>query len=90
MRYIGCLNLSGFTWFYLLLLFCRDGANVKGVFAWSLIDGFEFNLGMGVRVGIYYVDNELKRHPRKSAQWFKAMLANTTSAAATRKKNLYV
>ena len=61
---------------------------MKGVFAWSLVDGFEFNLGMGIRVGIYYVDSELKRHPRKSAKWFKAMLANTTSSTATHKKHL--
>lgn len=67
----------------IFLWFCySEGANVKGVFAWSLIDGFEFNLGMGVRVGIHYVDNELQRYQRKSAKWFKAMLANTTSSSS--------
>ena len=61
---------------------CREGANVMGAYAWSLIDGFEFNLGMGIRVGLYYVDKELNRHPRKSAQWFKEMLAQNNTALA--------
>ena len=50
-------------YFGYLMYACREGANVKGVYAWSLIDGFEFNLGMGIRVGLYYVDKELNRHP---------------------------
>ena len=59
----------------------RDGANVKGVFAWSLFDGFEFNLGLKIRFGLYYVDHELTRYARKSSLWFKAMLANYSAIA---------
>ena len=58
----------------------RDGANVKGVFAWSF-DGFEFNLGLKIRFGLYYVDHGLTRYARKSALWFKAMLANYSAIA---------
>ncbi|MCO5570076.1 hypothetical protein L7F22_023790 [Adiantum nelumboides] len=62
----------------------KEGANVKGVYAWSLIDGFEFDLGTGIRVGLYFVDSEYNRLPRKSALWFKEMLAqNTTLALAS-------
>jgi beta-glucosidase/6-phospho-beta-glucosidase/beta-galactosidase len=59
---------------------------VKGVFAWSLFDGFEFNVGMQIRFGLYFVDHSLKRYARKSALWFKAMLINSDhySAAVAR------
>uniref|UniRef100_A0A7N2QX25 Uncharacterized protein n=1 Tax=Quercus lobata TaxID=97700 RepID=A0A7N2QX25_QUELO len=54
----------------------KDGVNVKGYFAWSLLDNFEWNSGYTVRFGINYVDykNGLKRHPKLSALWFKKFL----------------
>ncbi|KAK4608270.1 hypothetical protein RGQ29_001897, partial [Quercus rubra] len=54
----------------------KDGVNVKGYFAWSLLDNFEWNSGYTVRFGINYVDykNGLKRHPKLSAHWFKKFL----------------
>ncbi|XP_020958748.1 beta-glucosidase 12 isoform X2 [Arachis ipaensis] len=54
----------------------KGGVNVKGYFAWSLIDNFEWDHGYTVRFGIYFVDyeNGLKRHPKKSAIWFKNLL----------------
>ncbi|XP_062171430.1 beta-glucosidase 12-like [Alnus glutinosa] len=53
-----------------------EGVNIKGYFAWSLLDNFEWNLGYTVRFGINYVDykNGLKRHPKLSARWFKNFL----------------
>ncbi|XP_060668455.1 beta-glucosidase 12-like [Ziziphus jujuba] len=54
----------------------KDGVNVKGYFAWSLLDNFEWGMGYTVRFGINYVDykDRLKRYPKSSAHWFKAFL----------------
>ncbi|XP_050276671.1 beta-glucosidase 12-like isoform X2 [Quercus robur] len=54
----------------------KDGVNVKGYFAWSLLDNFEWNSGYTVRFGINFVDykNGLKRYPKLSARWFKRFL----------------
>ncbi|KAH7544833.1 hypothetical protein FEM48_Zijuj01G0028100 [Ziziphus jujuba var. spinosa] len=53
-----------------------QGVNVKGYFAWSLMDNFEWADGYGVRFGIVFVDysNGLKRYPKTSAKWFKTFL----------------
>uniref|UniRef100_A0A0E0H223 Beta-glucosidase n=1 Tax=Oryza nivara TaxID=4536 RepID=A0A0E0H223_ORYNI len=59
-----------------LLSAMRDGANVKGYFAWSLLDNFEWSEGYTVRFGINFVDydNGMKRYPKNSARWFKKFL----------------
>eukprot|EP00250_Pteridium_aquilinum_P014750 c22177_g1_i2 orf=188-1795(+) len=69
------------TYYDELRIAIEEGANCKGIFAWSLLDGFEFNLGLEIRIGIHYVDDEMNRYPRKSAMWFKAMLADNTTLA---------
>ncbi|KAF8769384.1 hypothetical protein HU200_006611 [Digitaria exilis] len=53
-----------------------DGANVKGYFAWSLLDNFEWVNGYTVRFGINFVDYKdgLKRYPKSSAHWFTKFL----------------
>ncbi|KAJ6750510.1 hypothetical protein OIU85_001084 [Salix viminalis] len=54
----------------------EHGVDVKGFFAWSLIDNFEWGNGYTVRFGLYYVDytNNLKRYPKNSVKWFKQFL----------------
>ncbi|RHN76176.1 putative beta-glucosidase [Medicago truncatula] len=54
----------------------KNGVNVKGYFAWSLLDNFEWTSGYTTRFGMNFVDykNGLKRHPKLSAKWFKNFL----------------
>ncbi|KAH7543597.1 hypothetical protein FEM48_Zijuj02G0200700 [Ziziphus jujuba var. spinosa] len=61
---------------YYLQRAIKDGVNVKGYFAWSLLDNFEWTSGYTVRFGINFVDykNGLKRYPKLSAHWFKKLL----------------
>ncbi|KAJ6803992.1 beta-glucosidase 12-like [Iris pallida] len=53
------------------------GVDVRGYFAWSLLDNFEWASGYSRRYGIYYVDyiDGLKRHPKSSALWFQRFLS---------------
>uniref|UniRef100_A0ACD5XBM7 Uncharacterized protein n=1 Tax=Avena sativa TaxID=4498 RepID=A0ACD5XBM7_AVESA len=48
----------------------REGANVKGYFAWSLLDNFEWSAGYTVRFGLHFVDynDGMKRYPKHSAR----------------------
>ncbi|MCH95293.1 beta-glucosidase 12-like, partial [Trifolium medium] len=61
---------------YYLETAIRDGVNVKGYFAWSLLDNMEWESGFSLRFGLVFVDykNDLKRHPKLSAHWFKNFL----------------
>ncbi|KAK6289518.1 hypothetical protein POUND7_001059 [Theobroma cacao] len=54
----------------------NDGVDVRGYFAWSLLDNFEWSHGYTKRFGLVYVDykNGLTRHPKSSAMWFKQFL----------------
>ncbi|XP_027927891.1 beta-glucosidase 24-like [Vigna unguiculata] len=61
---------------YYILSATRDGIKVKGYFAWSLLDNFEWKDGYQVRFGLNFVDykNGLKRHAKQSAKWFQNFL----------------
>ncbi|MCO5552997.1 hypothetical protein L7F22_006517 [Adiantum nelumboides] len=57
----------------------RDGGDVRGVFAWSLIDGFEAFQGLSNRFGLVYVAENMDRYPRLSAFWHQMVLNSTSS-----------
>ncbi len=52
----------------------KQGVNIKGYFAWSLMDNFEWAEGYDKRFGIVHVDFETqKRTPKHSALAFQAL-----------------
>lgn len=57
----------------------QAGADVRGYFAWSLLDNFEWAYGYEKRFGIVHVDFEtLARTPKASARLFAAAAATGT------------
>ncbi|KAM0029042.1 putative beta-glucosidase [Helianthus debilis subsp. tardiflorus] len=57
----------------------REGADVRGYFAWSFMDSYEWLKGYDVRYGLHYVDRQtLTRTPKLSAKWYKNFLTNNT------------
>nr|CAB3485116.1 unnamed protein product [Digitaria exilis] len=56
----------------------RNGANVRGYFAWTLLDNFEWTFGYSVRYGLYHVDFDTQeRTPRMSARWYRSFLTGS-------------
>jgi beta-glucosidase len=53
----------------------REGANVLGYFAWSLLDNLEWAEGYKPKFGLVQVDfNSLERRPKQSWHWFREFL----------------
>ena len=52
------------------------GAPVRGYFAWSLLDNFEWTHGYGKRFGLVRVDfDSQRRTPKRSAYWYRDVIA---------------
>ena len=51
----------------------KDGADVRGFFAWSLMDNYEWNHGMGMKFGLYAVDATKARAMRDAGVVYAAM-----------------
>ena len=55
----------------------ENDVNLKGYFAWSLMDNFEWQFGYQRRFGLFRVDfDTLDRIPKSSAMWYSRTIAN--------------
>lgn len=53
----------------------EQGVDVRGYFAWSLLDNFEWNHGYSKRFGIVHVDYETQRRtPKASARFYSEVI----------------
>ncbi|XP_061342184.1 non-cyanogenic beta-glucosidase-like [Gastrolobium bilobum] len=67
--------------FFYLRWAIEDGAKVKGYFAWSFLDCYEWFNGFTSRFGLNFVDYKdgLKRYPKVSAQWYANFLKRNST-----------
>jgi beta-glucosidase len=59
----------------------RQGVDLRGYFAWSLLDNFEWSLGFSKRFGIVHVDYETQRRTVKASGRFYSGVIRTRGAA---------
>lgn len=54
-----------------------EGVDIRGYFAWSILDNFEWSEGYNERFGLIYVDYETqKRIPKDSYYWYRDVIRN--------------
>ena len=52
-----------------------NGTDLRGYFAWSLLDNFEWSQGFAKRFGLVHVDYRTqKRTPKASARWYAEVI----------------
>ncbi len=57
-----------------------EGADIRGYFAWSLLDNFEWGRGFSMRFGLIYVDYPTqKRIVKDSGDWYTQLIAQNTA-----------
>jgi beta-glucosidase len=59
----------------------RQGVDLRGYFAWSLLDNFEWTLGYSKRFGLIHVDYETQRRTPKASARFYAEVIRSRGAA---------
>ncbi|TDB94187.1 GH1 family beta-glucosidase [Actinomadura sp. 7K534] len=62
-----------------------EGIDIRGYYAWSLLDNFEWSEGYHPRFGLVHVDYETqKRTPKKSFTWYRDLIASSREPAGSR------
>ncbi len=60
-----------------------QGVDLRGYFAWSLLDNFEWSYGYGKRFGIVHVDfSTLARTPKASAKFYSDVIRSHGTSLA--------
>jgi beta-glucosidase len=60
----------------------RQGVDLRGYYAWSFLDNFEWNAGYDRRFGIVHVDFEtMQRTPKRSAHFYADVIRSNGAAA---------
>ena len=60
----------------------RAGVDLRGYYAWSFLDNFEWAEGYSKRFGLVYVDYRTQeRIPKLSAHWYRRLIANHQARA---------
>jgi beta-glucosidase len=67
----------------------RQGVDLRGYFAWSLLDNFEWSLGYSKRFGIVHVDYDTQeRTPKASARFYADVIRTNGAVLATEEPTL--